>query len=941
MVSDALRGFGFNLYTNTNVSDNLYYTLFGINPDGSLLPPTGSEIITNYVTSSLTTLPAQTIQDELYKRLYHNLPYLLKTKGTERGIKALIATYGIPDSILTVREYGGNIETTTDGIYDIGTSEYKVMIDTGSNGSVTGSLALSSSLLSPYATIQYFNPENRLNSKTVEVGFSPADVINKNIQTNQGYFNIDQLIGKPSDQYSSSYQSLVSASNVYFASYTEPNSIWEYIRLLKFYNNTLFKTIKDFIPARANISTGIIVKSHLYERNKYPRHEPSMSFQDYSQSIDMVSVTGSDGGAISGSTYWNGFLMTPNGLASYTSSMNVEKYNGELSGSEITVTNGSAFDQDEMSSLPGTGSGFIQVSLGATYQNISSSVRSVSLLDLDYTSDQLTPINYNAVTYSISESQVDNYEAYTNLNNPFAQVQDYNYNLQRSIIPRYSGSQTVSAKYNIYTPGDQSYGKTAAIDKIKYQYAYLVDIFTGSFNLPNRANAQIKYIIDNNENVLDLTKLNKNIFYTQNIFKTTEVVNVSLFNYNNANKDVQYLTNNTSMSIYEGGWRYSPVLFNILGSPTLTYYITPPTSSTSTSPGTSNTGIVNAAGAAAYVTLGSVNVTPETNVGDYNVVIGYNVSFTVDRAGTLLSTYLGNDIQVNLKYTASATGISVSSTELIESVGSTTGTELSAFILPNYNVSVDAVYKEEQTFTIPANVNGGTFNAYFQVSFQTYNPSTFSYGTGTPSGTNGFYNSVVGAGVSPAAVISLSSSPSTTTSYITKVTDPVGSLYIENSGRNIRFTNVQSQYYGNFIQSGSYNSMDDVVFPFTVDYGDMIKFSSSLGGWVEEEEYRVISASYDTVGSYWSALVDRKVNLLSLDGATGYPATASKYIVQKHLPDETNVILRYNPSDTITQDGLLFPQNIDPVVRDNAGNVVKSLKQQNLLSSGQNTIIFA
>jgi hypothetical protein len=50
VVADALRSFGFNLYTNTSVSDNLYYTLFGMNQDGSLLPPTGSEVITNYVT---------------------------------------------------------------------------------------------------------------------------------------------------------------------------------------------------------------------------------------------------------------------------------------------------------------------------------------------------------------------------------------------------------------------------------------------------------------------------------------------------------------------------------------------------------------------------------------------------------------------------------------------------------------------------------------------------------------------------------------------------------------------------------------------------------------------------------------------------------------------------------------------------------------------------
>jgi hypothetical protein len=122
-------------------------------------------------------------------------------------------------------------------------------------------------------------------------------------------------------------------------------------------------------------------------------------------------------------------------IASYTSSRGIERFNGELSGSKIEVTNGQAFDQDEWSSLPGTGSGFIEVSLGATYQNISTSVKSQTLLDLDYNSDQLKPVNYNAVTYSISESQVNNYAAYTNPNNPFAQVQDYNYNLKRSIVP--------------------------------------------------------------------------------------------------------------------------------------------------------------------------------------------------------------------------------------------------------------------------------------------------------------------------------------------------------------------------------------------------------------------------------------------------------------------------------------------------------------------------
>ena len=58
--------------------------------------------------SNVGSIPKQDIAKEIWKRLYHNAPYLLKTKGTERGIKALMSCYGIPSSILNVKEYGGN-----------------------------------------------------------------------------------------------------------------------------------------------------------------------------------------------------------------------------------------------------------------------------------------------------------------------------------------------------------------------------------------------------------------------------------------------------------------------------------------------------------------------------------------------------------------------------------------------------------------------------------------------------------------------------------------------------------------------------------------------------------------------------------------------------------------------------------------------------------------
>ena len=58
-------------------------------------------------TGSLFSKTDEEITTEVWRRIVNNLPYLLKTKGTERSIKALMNTYGIPQTLLSIREYGG------------------------------------------------------------------------------------------------------------------------------------------------------------------------------------------------------------------------------------------------------------------------------------------------------------------------------------------------------------------------------------------------------------------------------------------------------------------------------------------------------------------------------------------------------------------------------------------------------------------------------------------------------------------------------------------------------------------------------------------------------------------------------------------------------------------------------------------------------------------
>jgi len=896
LVSDALRGLGMQLYTNTSISDNVYYSLFGINADGSLLPPTGSEMITNYVTSSIATLPGQQVQDEIYKRLYHNLPYLLKTRGTQRGIKALIACYGIPDTILSVDEFGGNVDNTIPGVYDLDSTNYKITIDTGS-ASVTGSTTISSSLLSPFTTLQYYDPNTKLNSINIEVGFSPSNTINNYISASGVLAGgIDQYIGNPGYAASSSYVALNTLRDSYFQNnYTKKHSVWEYIRLIKFYNNGLFKAIKDFVPARADVSTGIIIKSHMLERNKQPRYEPSVAvYNNYSQSIDILGITGSGGNIISGSTSWSGYKTGSVGYVPFTSSQGVEKFTGEFGGSVITATTLNSFQKqyDISKNFSGSAGSFVTQSLGALFQNVSASVKSRNYLDLDYDSSQVKPSNYGLITQSLSNRTANSYTNYLDPYSQLAQLQDSNYAMQSYTIPRYYGSKTTSATYTTYTDGDSSYGKTAAIDKIKYQYSYLVDTYSSSFQLPGRVNAQIKYIFDNNQNVLDLTKQNNNIFYTQNIFKSGETVNISLFDYSSADNTAQVLTNNTSSNLYEGGFKYSPVLYSTDGvNNNKIYALTQPSQSTTT------------------VTIPTyTSITP----GDPNY-------WSTPTLGTLRSP-VQSAIYMPVTFSA---------------VGTTPSTLLTYVNFTIYNNTLGSS-NINYSYTAQVGVPSSTSPPY---RFNQYINSSYSGSAGTLNTWQPGHSYSVA--INSEQTYNPIGGSTTSDVYTTSITD-LDSKWYAIDVNTIRISATQSLFYNGFIESSTTPGIDTPVKVFSLNQMDLIRLKNNNSSWgsYNESEYRVVEVSgpdyyTDITGAtpgnipFYKFTLDRTLN--TGDTNSGVPGYISNYIVLKRSPDETNLILAFSGSSNIVNDGLIFPQYIDPVVRENSGNVVKALKQQNLI----------
>ena len=117
LVSDAIKDFGVKLYQNNFSNQELYTAFLGITPEGSLFPfpeitgslptPTGFEYVNTLISASNDVISMDDTNKSLYKRLYHNIPYLLKSKGTLAGLRALITSYGIPDTILKISEFGG------------------------------------------------------------------------------------------------------------------------------------------------------------------------------------------------------------------------------------------------------------------------------------------------------------------------------------------------------------------------------------------------------------------------------------------------------------------------------------------------------------------------------------------------------------------------------------------------------------------------------------------------------------------------------------------------------------------------------------------------------------------------------------------------------------------------------------------------------------------
>jgi hypothetical protein len=400
----------------------------------------------------------------------------------------------------------------------------------------------------------------------MEVAFSPQNEINEDIMGQIGSFNIGEFIGDPRYRSSSklTYDDLNTLRNDYFQKYTKNYNLRDFIRLIKFFDNSLFKMIRDFVPARTGLASGIVIKQHLLERNRYPQPQASYIFTELSSSVkprwngyeDGTIETMEGGAAGSVNKYniesntkqqWTVTVPSLLGDIQYTHNSQDEFYNGELSGSHLVVTTQSLSGSDERLS-------FTETYPNLLFNNVTNPRPNPYIQDVDYSFGATVPVNNG---YLLSGSATR------------GTVPVSNYTTKRIVNPRYDGVKNTSTQLNVWTSSslnEGNYGKTPSMESLKTAVAYCESIPGWPPEHIDASSANIIYLIHADGTVTKPNVSENSLEITQGNFISGERVVISYSNTGGSTSTVGGTDQNlSSREIIRGGSRIEPILYNQKG----------------------------------------------------------------------------------------------------------------------------------------------------------------------------------------------------------------------------------------------------------------------------------------------------------------------------------------------------------------------------------------
>lgn len=130
-----------------------------------------------------------------------------------------------------------------------------------------------------------------IDSPRLGIYLSPVDEINKDIAEQFAGLSLDDYIGSYGEVYSNDYEDLAHIRQEYLKKNVIPHKTQNYVRLLQHFNGSLFSIIKQMVPYRANLQTGLVLEPHLLDRSKVKTTSRPIAEDEYYETlIDMPSV---------------------------------------------------------------------------------------------------------------------------------------------------------------------------------------------------------------------------------------------------------------------------------------------------------------------------------------------------------------------------------------------------------------------------------------------------------------------------------------------------------------------------------------------------------------------------------------------------------------------------------------------------------------------------
>ena len=130
----------------------------------------------------------------------------------------------------------------------------------------------------------------KMDSNRVGIFFSPNKDLDLDIAKSLGGGSLDDYIGDPSDDYKNTYKELDTLREYYFERVSNRN-IYDFIKLIKFFDKSFFVNLKEMMPARAKVTQGLLIAPHFLERSKVKRNKPTAINEQYEGTITDTTIT--------------------------------------------------------------------------------------------------------------------------------------------------------------------------------------------------------------------------------------------------------------------------------------------------------------------------------------------------------------------------------------------------------------------------------------------------------------------------------------------------------------------------------------------------------------------------------------------------------------------------------------------------------------------------